>query len=249
MSDDEDWLDEVRSRDDLPSAPPEERERVIRQVCERLAAATAPKEAPAAGAPPPGGVRPVTQGGPTLRSPTIDAAAAEAAEAANDVVHLVAKPVGPMPAVRPTPAFAKSTDLAPDLSTEAWIARGALPFRPPSPDQPRPRAAKTVQTPVHGLEPGRTLPLGDTSIAAAVAQALPFAALPPPLTGRQYASLCAELALWPERSEGILLRYQVRGGAARAALDAYWARVHAARPEVRAAFEADFASYAGLLRA
>lgn len=243
---DADWLDEAVSRDDLPSAPPEVKERVIRQVHERLAAERAPRapqpaavapadearrDPPAAPSWPSEAVPRRPQGGPTLRSPVI----------ANDVA-------APLPAVVPAPAFLKSTEPALDLPAAAWAARAALPFAPAPPRPPARRAVKTAQSRVLGLEPGKTEPLGE-AIAQAVAAVLPFRAAVPPLTSRRYASLCAELDLWPARTGEILRRYQILGDAARVALDAYWAREHAARPEARAAFEGDFAYYTAWLRA
>src|SRR5262249_43381359 len=123
------------------------------------------------------------------------------------------------------------------------------PFKPPPPGQAPPkRAPKTVQSPVFGLELGKTAPLDDDSIARALAAVLPFPVALPQLTVRQYASLCVELSMWPGRAEEIRTRSGVRGDTARAALDALWGRERAARPEVGAAFEEDCARYREWLR-
>lgn len=261
----DDWVasDDRESSDDLPSRPVEERERAIRELCWRLGAAMPPMApapaaasrdgqhgAPGAPFPRPRSVPPKAQGWATLRSPVLGAAPS----AANDVAQPPAPPV-PMPAVVQQPAFLVSTALPIDLPPEAWAKRGALPFKPAPPEQSQPkRAPKTTQSRVHGLEPGGTLFLGE-KMAKPTAAVLPFLApapVPapaPPLTLRQYASMCAELARSPERSGEILRRYQVHSDEALTALQAYWAFEHAARPEVRTAFEQDFASRTAWLRA
>lgn len=246
-------VDDPLSEDDVSPVPAEARTRVIGRVCAYLAAMKGPGEAPSAAglrgrggvAEPPESMAVLTQSGVTLRSPSSQAWAVEeerapAPVAANDVRAKAAPRVPAAP-----PVLLCTGDIPPELR-----AKPPLPFRAPLEGQPQPRRApKTAQSRVYGLEPGKTAPLGDTSIARAVAGVLPFAAPPLPLTLRQYASLCAELACWPSRAAEILQRYQVPGEAARAALDAFWSRERAARPELRAAFDEDVARYTAWLRA
>ena len=113
-----------------------------------------------------------------------------------------------------------------------------------------------MQTPVLDPRKGETTPLGDDSIAKAVA-ALPFVrastgagVVPfPRLSIQQYASLRAELALWPSLSGEILHRYHVMNEAAHRALLEHWEAELAASAEARATFEKDLASYTAWLRA
>jgi hypothetical protein len=112
-----------------------------------------------------------------------------------------------------------------------------------------------MQSPVLNQSQGRTAPLGDDSIAKAVA-ALPFAgntvgaalAPVPRLPLETYASLRAELSLWPERLAEILPRYHVINEAARRALEEHWERELAASPEARATFDKALAEYTAWLR-
>jgi hypothetical protein len=91
---------------------------------------------------------------------------------------------------------------------------------------------------------GDTAPVADDAMAKAVA-ALPFAgttvgagSVPfPRLKLEQYASLHAELRVWPERAGEILLRYYVPSEAARKALEEHWAMRLAENVGERAAFE------------
>ena len=63
-----------------------------------------------------------------------------------------------------------------------------------------------------------------------------------------YASLRAELLVWPERSDEILPRYHVMNEAARRALEEHWERELAASPEARASFDKALAKYTAWLR-
>jgi hypothetical protein len=246
-------VDDPLSEDDVSPVPAEARARVMGRVCAYLAAMRGPGDAPTVMGPqrrngaaePPESMAVLTQSGVTLRSPSshawgVEEASRPAPVAANDVRSKAAPGVPAAP-----PVLLHTGDIPPELR-----AKPPLPFRPMLEGQPQPRRApKTAQSRVYGLEPGKTAPLGDTSIARAVAGVLPFAAPPLPLTLRQYASLCAELSFWPSRAAEILQRYQVPGEAARAALDAFWSRERAARPELRAAFDEDVARYTAWLRA
>ena len=112
-----------------------------------------------------------------------------------------------------------------------------------------------MQGPVLNPRQGETAPLGDDSIAKAVA-ALPFAGNTvgvalvsyPRLSLEACASLRAELSLWPERSAEILPRYDVRNEAVRRALDEHWQIELAASPEARATFDKLLADSTAWLR-
>jgi hypothetical protein len=222
---------------DLCSAPPGERERAIREVCERIAAAAqraewkSPDERRDAPPPAPAGA------GPTLQSPA-----------------WVASPAGAAPGPAPAPGPARPASLGPVAQVPAFLketaplspSKGAvLPFRPAPAAQPPQRrvAPLTVQSRMRGL--GETAGVGDDPMQKAVTSSVPL----PPLTLRQFASLCAELAFQPERRSEILERYTVRDEAVYAALDAHWRRERAARPEARTAFADDFASHLAWLHA
>ena len=112
-----------------------------------------------------------------------------------------------------------------------------------------------MKVPVLNSRQGETVPLGDDSIAKAVA-ALPFAGNTvgaalvsyPRLSLQAYASLRAELSLGPERSAEILPRYHTMNEAARRALDEHWPIELAASPEVRATFNKLLADSTAWLR-
>ncbi len=230
MNDDEHGLHGAPS--DLGSALFGERERAIRQVSERIAAAAAQRAAPKApderrrGTP--------AEAGATVRSPPVWVAQPAAAEPSRAPVPGHGPPVSRPPVVQAR-AFLKSTAPLP----EGLAKGGALPA--PGALPPRPRAApRTVQSRVVGL--GGTAPAGDDAIEKAVLAVTSSVALPP-LTLRQFASLCAELTFQPERRREILERYRVRDEAVYLALDAHWRRERAARPETRTAFADDFATH------
>jgi hypothetical protein len=123
------------------------------------------------------------------------------------------------------------------------------------PRAPGPELARTMKVPEPNWRKGKTEPLGDDSIAKAVA-ALPFSRNPvgaapvpfPRLALEMYASLRAELSLWPERSAEILPRYYVMNEAAQRALEEHWQRELAASPEARATFDKVLAEYTAWLR-
>jgi hypothetical protein len=86
-----------------------------------------------------------------------------------------------------------------------------------------------MQVPVFNPRLGETKPLENDFIAKTGA-ALPFVgpsggageAAFPRLSLREYASLRAELSLWPARSDEILARYRVMDKAAERALEKSW---------------------------
>ena len=140
-----------------------------------------------------------------------------------------------------------TTALVLEIPAEVREQMGRLPFKPRAPGT---ELTRTMQVPVLNPRQGETAPLGDDSIAKAVA-ALPFAGNTvgaalvsyPRLSLEAYASLRAELSLGPERSAEILPRYHMMNEAARRALDEHWQIELAASPEARATFDkllADF---------
>jgi hypothetical protein len=235
---------------DLGFASAGERERAIREVSERIAAAAAQRAArPVPGerraardAPPP------TQDGATLRSPPAWVARQGGPEHSPAPIPNHAPPASRGP-VAQAPAFHKNTVPLPALSPEALAKGGAVPFRPAQEAKPPPQrraAPRTVQSRVVGM--GGTTPVGDDSIERAAA-AIRSPLSSPPLTLRQFASLCAELAFQPNGRPEILERYGVRDEAVLTALDAHWRRERAARPEARTAFADDFACHLAWLHA
>jgi hypothetical protein len=241
---------------DLPSAPPGERERAVREVCERIAAAAAQRAAAAPGAPDQRrrDAPPPTQQGPTLRSPPVSVAGPASAERGPAPAPGQAPPPSLRPVVVPVPAFLQSTAPLSDVSPEALAKGGALPFQPPpaapAPPPPRRGAPRTVQSRVRGL--GETAAYDDDSIQKALAAVSSPVSLPQ-LTLRQFASLCAELAFQPDlpppQRRTLLARYKVHSETVFTALDAYWRRERAARPEARTAFADDFATHLAWLHA
>jgi hypothetical protein len=146
--------------------------------------------------------------------------------------------------------------MALELPAEVREQLGRLPFQSAAEAQVAGKAAaRTLQVPVMMRRGhGETVPIGDDSIAKAVA-ALPFVgnavgagmvALPQ-LTVEQYASLRAELSVWPDRAAEILRRYQVVNEAARRALDEHWEAWLARQPEGRAVFERALGEYTAWL--
>ncbi len=228
---------------DPGAEPPGERERAIREVSERIAAAAAQR----AGRPVPGEPArgaPKAKVGPTPQSLPAWVDPPPGPGPSPAPVPSPAPPASPRP-VTPAPAFLTRT--AP-LPPEARGLSGAGPFAPAAAAPPPPRrvAPRTVQSRAVGV--GGTTPVGDDSIEKAVAAVRSRASLPP-LTLRQFASLCAELAFQPASRGAVLERYGVHDEAALAALDAHWRRERAARPEARTAFADDFATHLAWLHA
>jgi hypothetical protein len=145
-----------------------------------------------------------------------------------------------------------TTTLVHEIPAEFRERLGGLPFKPRPPGT---ELTRTKQVPVLDPRKGETAAPGDDSITKAVA-ALPFAGntggaalLPfPRLSLEAYASLRAELSVWPERAAGILPRYHVMNEAAYRALHAHWQIELAASPEARATFDKLLAGYTAWLR-
>jgi hypothetical protein len=130
---------------------------------------------------------------------------------------------------------------------------GRLPFKAPSPES---AFARTVKVPVLNPLQGQTTPVGDDSIEKVVS-ALPYPGnttgtaiiLFPRLTLEQYASLCAELSVYPERLTDIRRRYHVMNTAAHRALDEHWRTALNESPAARAKFHVDLTRFTAWLRA
>ena len=247
-------LDAVR---ELPPATPEDKERVIRQLVERLKAASSRGQGAAGGEAGEGKREEIgTESGADAPVAPVAPAAAPSVERRGGKDDVTARSVTFddrhdallfKAAVAPEARGERvkpSADTAPmpDLPDEMWQKLGRLPFKPAPPGQAP--ATTTAQEPVAAKGRGETAPIGEKSFARAVA-ALPFAGntvgeaiVPfPELNLLQYASLRAELAMSPERASEILPRYHVPSEAVRRALEEYWAARLAANAEERAAFE------------
>jgi hypothetical protein len=244
-------LDALR---DPPPETPEDKERSLRRSCERLDEQLARQGEPSVGtagasarAP---GEREMGEEGATVRSPSLDERPAAPPPAEPPSLPVDARE--PRPAEGRPAEDLKITSVALDIPAELREQMGRLPFRPRAPGT---ELAWTMQVPVPDWQKGETTPLGDDSITKAGA-ALPFAgntvgAAPVPvprLPLETYASLRAELLLWPERSAEILPRYHVINEAARRALEEHWERELAASPEARATFDKALAEYTAWLR-
>jgi hypothetical protein len=194
--------------------------------------------------------------GPTARSPELAARLAAAAAPPPPELILPSPPVSaeePRPPQRPAPETLPTTAPAVEIPAELRERMGRLPFKAPSPES---ALARTMKVPVHNLLQGQTTPIGDDSIEKVVS-ALPFpgktagtAIVPfPRLTPEQYASLCAELSVYPERLTDIRRRYHVMNTAAHRALDEHWRTQLDESPASRAKFHDDLARFTAWLRA
>jgi hypothetical protein len=245
-------LDAVR---ELPPATPEDKERVLRQIFERLKAASSRGQGAAGGE---AGEESGTEGGadaPVAPVAPVVPVATPNAERRGGKDDVTARSVtfddrhdallfkaAVAPEARGERAKGNAgTAPMPDLPDEMWQKLGRLPFKPAPPGQ---APTTTAQEPVAAKGRGETAPIGEKVFAKAVA-AMPFASstvgkaiVPfPELNLLQYASLRAELAMSPERASEILPRYHVPSEAVRRALEEYWAARLAANAEERAAFE------------
>ncbi|HZF49161.1 MAG TPA: hypothetical protein VE093_10960 [Polyangiaceae bacterium] len=272
-------LDALR---DPPPETPEDKERSIGRLCERFDAQLARQGEPSVGQGEPSvgttgaitrapGDRAMGEEGATVRSPSLDErlAAPPPAEPPSLPAEPPSLPVEPPslpaeppslpvdarepspPAGRPPVEDLKITAVL-DIPAEFREQMARWPFKPRAPGA---ELVWTMQSAVLNLNQGKTAPLGDDSIAKAVA-ALPFigntvgaALVPVPrLRLETYASLRAELLVWPERSAEILPRYHVMNEAARRALEEHWEGELAASPEARATFDKALAEYTAWLR-
>jgi len=244
-------LDVLRN---LPPSTPAEKEQRVRRVLERLDAEAARRgEVANAGAipraPAEHPVGDVGRDGATVRSPSFDE---------RPSVPLPAEPP-PVDAREPRPAEGwpvedwKTITSVVEVPAELRELMGRLPFMPRAPG---PELARTMKAAAPYWLKGQTAPLGEDSIPKPPGAALPFvkntvgpALAPFPLLPLEaYASLRAELSLWPERSAEILPRYHVNNEAAHAALEEHWQRELAASPEARARFGKLLAEFTAWLR-
>jgi hypothetical protein len=154
----------------------------------------------------------------------------------------------------PTPAPPPPRPLPLRTAPMPAMPPGAVsPVLPPGAFPPKVRAAPTlpcsVMTPV-----GRgTTPAGDDSIERAVAAVRSAASKPaavpvPALSLAHYASLCAEMAVWPEYPDEVRRRYQVSSRAVHEALDAEWRERAARDPGVGAELARRYGEYVRWLR-
>ena len=237
-------LDALR---DLPAATPRDKERVARRFFERLDATLAGREGQAAPSVRPEVQRRVAEDGATARSPVFedrgDALPLEP-RAPGPLVEVLGSSAAPVTMRVEAPGPVR-TAMALELPPEVREQLGRLPFRPAAEVQAAGKvAARTLQVPVMRRGHGETAPIGDDSIAKAVA-ALPFAGSTagagvvafPQLKLEEYASLRAELSVWPERAGEILRRYHVVNEAAQRALDEHWEGWFVRQPEARVVFE------------
>ena len=215
-------LDALR---DPPPETPEDKERSIGRLCERFDAQLARQGEPSVGQGEPSvgttgaitrapGDREMGEEGATVRSPNLDErlAAPPPAEPPSLPAEPPSLPVEPPslpadarepspPAGRPPVEDLKITAVL-DIPAEFREQMARWPFKPRAPGA---ELVWTMQSAVLNLNQGKTAPLGDDSIAKAVA-ALPFAGnrvgaalVPAPrLPWETYASLRAELAASPE---------------------------------------------------
>jgi hypothetical protein len=118
----------------------------------------------------------------------------------------------------PAPRASEASDdedagTAPEVPIfSAQLAKAALPFGAPPREEREPPVS----------EPPVTAPLPSTSPPRDV---LPFRPAPPnapSLTLEAYASLCAELAAFPDQSEAIFTRYGLENAQNRRAVDLAW---------------------------
>ena len=166
-------------------------------------------------------------------------------------------PVVPAPANAPAlppvvraPDSLTGTAMALDLPASAWDELGKMPFVTPEQVPPNKKAPRTLQGLVYRTGMGNTLPLGENDLVKTLA-ALPFAGSKPDavvvpfprMSVQGYASICAELAVTPERSLAVLRRYEVPSTASLQALQEYWAKRLAADSEERATFDLRYTEY------
>lgn len=132
---------------------------------------------------------------------------------------------------------------------------GALPFKPgessllaaPSEPRPPPPAPRPGAAPL-----GATLD-APTDLSQHMRPAVPFVAAPqapafPRLTLQRYASLCVELAMFPDSRAGVLERYRVPSGALEP-LENHWRDRFDKHPETRAEWQQFMAQYRAWLEA
>jgi hypothetical protein len=221
-------------------------------------------------------LEPATEGSATARSPVLDdrapapdpavtmgaaapipPALADRAPAPPLVLEIA--PPAPAPPPAPPPPIgvprppARLAGTAP-LPPEARIPKVTLPFVLPEQVPEAKRGTRTQPVPVM-KRPGlaATAGVGDDANSGAVA-AMPFPGIPaavarfPSMNVDGYASLRAELLVYPGSAEEIRAKYSVWSKPAQAALDADWAARFAVEAGLWAAFGAKFWQHVEWLR-
>jgi hypothetical protein len=152
------------------------------------------------------------------------------------------------PAVPPPAAVAPLKPQKPGLGGTSMAldigaaVAAALPFAGSAPGA---KAATTQQTASSPAMKPKPVGSGTGFVPADIVKkaAVPFGAAPPPavaaprppeLTVQQYASLCAELAVYPARADAIRLKYRVADAQTMAALEGVWRERFAKDPATRA---------------
>ena len=170
-----------------------------------------------------------------------------------------ARPPTPVP-----PAFWPSSDLAGTIS----VASLPIPHRPPAdplpfgitPSSEFVASLAAVRPATPHSEVGETLPLG-ANMLSAMLPALPFnhaGTAPPPVAGKfasapqltldAYASLCAELSVFPARTIDILQKYGVVDDSMRRELDQRWRDLFTTAPPLRDEWQRKVTSFSDWLR-
>ena len=155
----------------------------------------------------------------------------------------------PAPATASLPVSPAATLDVADLPSFLKQLDGNLPFAGSiSPAFSAPSAAPT--TPAPGA--GETMGVG-VDLMAQVRATLPFATRTPGpafprLPLQSYASLCAELTVYPERTAEILGKYGIKDDEARLALDTDWRARLANHADTRQTWQGLRAQYEGWLR-
>ena len=164
------------------------------------------------------------------------------------------------PPARPAPARTVMTSASPDLRSAS-----ALPFRSPvaiAAPPPQPALGATAPpdamspfavapTPFQGRLPPPARPPARPAVAAPIdpspaPPAAPVVAEAPPmpaLTLDQYASLCAELTVFPQQTEAVFEKYGLGPLRARLAVDLGWRERLRRAPDEYAAWQALYARY------
>ncbi|MCC6522798.1 MAG: hypothetical protein IT373_09070 [Polyangiaceae bacterium] len=193
-----------------------------------------------------------TQAGAVLRIPLREMAVESARAAGRDLdVTSASAPslleLDPLPFRRgrpPTPPSAPAGSAAQAARRRLADGHGAGTPAHPAPAA-QPGAADLDAT--SDMTPAHVLGLGDALPFRTAAAPHPVAPAPPALTLPQYASLCAELALYPAHAAAVLARYLLRGPHDVRALEVAYATRFARDPASRTEFERVYRQYAAWL--
>jgi hypothetical protein len=209
----------------------------------------------------------------TSAQPAVRIAPAEPPRAPprNDVPPYVAPITAPSPAFAAAtppapvpPGFWPSGDLSGTISVSSRAAAGGSPIDPlpfgPTPSSEFVASLSAAKPTAPHSEVGETLPLG-ANLLSAMLPALPFnrAGSPsPPVAGRPapapqltldaYASLSAELAVFPAQAIDILRKYGVLDDTMRRELDQRWGDLFLIAPPLRDEWQRKVVSFGDWLR-